>query len=128
MKLTEEEKELILKQRAKKKAAEPIKSGVLQHDLFKVCDSFAYYTIEIDVSEMDSNTGWETEEGIDKISALCREQLLRSDKIPKGTKFFCYMTDGGGEWVGDSGYSGYAFYNDWAAEHLEDIKEIKGDN
>lgn len=124
MKLTEEEKELILKQRAKKKAAEPIKKGTLRHDLFRA-DSYDTY-IEVNVSEFELES-FLTAEKMEKVAALLREQLFGGDKIAKGTKFFCYLDNGKEKWVGDSGYSGYRFYGDWAAEHLEDIKEIKGD-
>jgi len=126
MKLTEEEKELILKKRAEKKAAEPIKSGVLRHDLFEV-DSYGG-NIEIEIEQGDLLDRFLTVEKIEEVAAICREQLFGGYRLPKGSRFFCYLKYGAEEWAGDSGYSGYRFDRCWAAEHLENIKEIEGDN
>ena len=112
MKLTEEEKQIIIDKRKKEEEAKPKKTGILKHDLYhptKMCfegydpNKTITYKLFLEIVENFKST---------------------FVKIPKGTEFNCYIEDDHELWHNaETGYIEYRNSN-WAKENLEKIKKL----
>lgn len=105
MKLTEEEKELIIKHRKKEEAKKPKKIGFLKEDLYKVED-LEYYIYERFFSTSE------------------KEQLIEHFKsniklvLSKGSKFVCYIRNDQEQWFDDHNCGIEYMSEEWAAKYL----------
>lgn len=113
MKLTEEEKELIIEKRKKEELNKPYKIGYLAHDL--------YYRLGEDRHKFDNWLFTQSEYEAEILSFKDRFEL-----IEKGTEFTGYLNaDGNEEWY-DCGPGCIEVYGrDWADKHLERIKIVR---
>jgi len=123
MKLTAEEKELIVKKRAQEESQKPKKVGVLKHDLFYF--SGRRPTVEIDVNDIVEKENWYfTKSSVEEIVNRCKK-IFEEIQIPKGTICTCYIENGVESWFDDTGNI-ESYDEDWAKDNLENIKSIKG--
>lgn len=112
MKLTDEEKAIILAKREKEEVNKPYKKGNLKHNM--------YYLNDLEY-EMDSEFVVTAEERIELIN-LFKENF---NLIKKGLGFTCYLNEEGQEEWCDNGPGCCVDYpKEWADEHLENIKVL----
>lgn len=113
MKLTEEEKQIIIDKRIKEEGSKPKKTGILKHDLYISTDmSFEDYPMN------ETLTYDQLLEYVEKF----KESFV---KHPKGMEFECYIENGIESWSDVE--DGYIECQDaqWAKENLEKIKKYK---
>lgn len=113
MKLTEEEKQIILNKRNKEEEAKPKKTGILKHDL--------YFPQQLDFQGYNPNVPITYSTLLETVEKF-KSTFIR---IPKGTEFHCYVEDNQELWHDiEDGYIEYKNY-EWAKENLEKIKKYK---
>ncbi|CAB4196925.1 hypothetical protein UFOVP1290_445 [uncultured Caudovirales phage] len=111
MKLTEEEKQLILKKRIEDEDQKPIKTGILKHNLYSVSENKFNFR------------GWLFDEN--ERSALLEEFESMFHIISEGIAFDCYLNDGQECWYDAEGIGIEGMDSAWANKHLKDIKIVK---
>lgn len=122
MKLTQEEKELILKQRADNDDAKPKKVGYLKMNLYSY-----------DVDRRSCSLGFVRES--DNGMWLCEKETMNNwikdfkshfeCVLPKGTEFVCYIDGGEESWYDNINYGLEDMRSAWAEQYLTNIKWIK---
>lgn len=123
MKLSKEEKELILQKRQEEEKNRPQKEGFLKHDLVYFDSRY----VEFDIGDIiDKEEGYYlTTDSVAKIIQRCRNLLsVNTIGVKKGTRFDCFIDDGVEKWYDDAGIGIEEYSKEWAALHLEKIKEI----
>lgn len=113
MKLTEEEKQLIIKKRQKEEDQKAKKIGYLKHDLFILND-------------------WNPEEDLDllfdekaKSKIILKFQKAFELVAHKGAQFDCYIDEYNQEQWYDQEYGIEGVSSEWAKKHLTKIKNVK---
>lgn len=114
MKLSKEEKELVIKLRAEKASEKPFKIAYAKHDLY----IFHSHDMNYEIS------GWlfSPEEKNEEIANFISEFEL---VVNKGVKFECYLGDDGIPSWYDTEYGLEYLSEDWAEKNLEKFKLIK---
>ena len=124
MKLTKEEKELILQKRKQAESNKPKFTGVLKHDLYWVDECGPEITI--DITKVIVKNGWFlTSENLKELTKLFEKRIGKYIKIEKGSLFDCYIENGKESWYDSVSFGIESEDSDWARKNLEDIKEIK---
>ena len=114
MKLSEEEKQLILEKRRQKEAEKPIKVGYLKHDLYRI-PSEKFNLLRFD---------WMiTKDQKEKLINILNEDIVL--ELPKGSEFDCYLERGNECWYDQDSGSIAGADSEWAKEHLKDIKSLR---
>lgn len=129
MKLTEEEKELILKKREEEEAKLPKFKANLKHDLF--CINAGRPEIRIHIRDIVNDYGWYTpQEALDKISKKFNERMQELSRpiLKKGAEFVCYIENGFESWYDYEGWGVEERDSDWAKQNLENIRPYKKAN
>jgi hypothetical protein len=119
MKLTSEEKQLILEKRAQEEASKPKKHGVLKHDLYGL--SIRSPELRINISDIveDQMGYFVTAQSIKAIFEKVKEEIeADTPDAPKGTKFDCYIDDGEELWYDAEGIGIEEVDSEWAKKHL----------
>jgi len=122
MKLTEEEKQLILEKRRKENELKFKKTGILKHDVYSLPTN-GYSQFAFDLSDIIQEHGWfiNREVVLDIVEQI-KDQLL-STVIPSGTKFESYMIDGKELWY-DQNEDVLDMDSNWASKNLINIKNL----
>jgi hypothetical protein len=114
MKLSAEEKELILKKRQAKETDKPQKTAVAKTDIW-VGDTTSWRLNEWVFTPEEKDQ--QLEEIIDNLFTLA---------IKKGESFTCFINeDGEEEWYDDVGYGIECMDAKWAEKYLTNIRPIK---
>ena len=120
-----------------KKKKKPIKSGILKHDLYHLSDD------EFDYNDFPFPGDIMTDREIDHMIEQVKLLREKCEKVPKGTKFFCFPRDKK-EWfaevnswytnrtIGDTveymweceGYEVSGIDGRWDKKHLTDIEVL----
>jgi len=113
MKLTEEEKQIILKKREKEDRNKPKKTGVAKTNIYT----------RIDIDFPIDSWFFNTTEKDDCIKKFADTFELA---IKKGNSFSCFIDEDGEEsWFDDIGYGFEQMNSEWAAKYLDNIRSIK---
>jgi 5-methylcytosine-specific restriction endonuclease McrBC regulatory subunit McrC len=116
MKLTAEEKQLILEKRAEEESKKPKKHGVLKHDLY----GLSIYSPELRIDIRDIIEGqmgyFVNRQSVDAIIEKVKGEIELS--APKGTKFDCYIDDGEELWYDAESIGIEEVDSEWAKLHL----------
>ena len=122
MKLTKEEKDLILKKRLDEESTRPKKTATLKVDLYEYdtddrsCDLGYYRESENYMCLCEKHT-------MDKWIKEFKEHFVL--ELPKGTPFVCYIYGDGKEyWFDDVNYGIEEMGSEWASKFLENVKDI----
>lgn len=108
MKLTKEEKQLILAKRKSEQDDKPKKFAFARSNIY-----ILRKRIENSYSIFDED---------EKNSAIANAFEL---VIPVGTKFVCFIDDNEESWYDDIGYGIEAMNHEWARKYLKNIRRIK---
>lgn len=118
MKLTAKEKELILQKRKEEDLKKPKFTAKLAHDLYALNTET--------LSDLASTYELLSKENIDHLFSNIK---LYNKVLSKGTKFVGFLNeDGTTSWFDDVNYGIESMGDQWATEHLTDIKSIKPRN
>lgn len=116
MKLTEEEKQVILDKRKQENLEKPQKIAILKHNLYYISNNYTSWLNNPDecfVSKKDIN---------DLIKSIKENFELT---ITKGTEFVCFIEKNGQEsWYDNENYGVECMSYTWAQEHLVNIKNL----
>ena len=124
MKLTDEEKKMILAKRIEDDKNTPKKTGRLKHDLIYL--DIRGGSIDTDVSDIINKYGYYIPEiEIDKIIERFRNQLKSATIIETDTPFDCYIDCNQEQWYDSIGEGIEGMDAEWAKLHLTDIKKYK---
>jgi hypothetical protein len=121
MKLTEEEKQIILEKRKQENWDRPKIQGFLRHDLtenpFYGSSNFGkHFPPEYYITKE------EFLDGIEKIKKEFDDDLT----ISKGSRFVCYIDeDGTEEWYDGVNFGIEGMGEEWSKKHLENIRKIR---
>lgn len=124
MKLTKEEKELILKKREEEDNNKPKFTGEAKHDLYYLKSGRP--EIIIDLSSVVRDHGWVFSKKIlDKIIVSVNAQINQSliKVSDKADMFDCFIMGGDELWYDRKGYIEES-PETWARENLENIKPV----
>lgn len=120
MKLTLEEKELILKKRKEEDDEKPKKVGYLKEDLYSYAndrDCDLHFC-----SDLSMDFWLATEQQKENFIKEFVEHFKRV--LKKGDKFVCFIVNGKEEWYDDVNYDVECMNKEWAETYLENIKSI----
>ena len=122
MKLTEEEKQIILEKRRKKEVEKREKEEVEKSKKIAYLKEDLYFCQnDFDVDFYDT---FITKIVRDEIIQKITEQFKLA--VPKGTEFVCFIEKNGEEsWYDNAGYGIEYCSSDWAKKHLINIKKMK---
>jgi len=114
MKLTEEEKKIILNKRKEEESNLPKKRGILKHNLYY--NSHNIFGI--------NNYLFTEKQKNDLINDFASNFTL----VPKGTEFICYLDEGDESWYDCADGCIEAADSDFAKQNLEKIEIIRKKN
>jgi hypothetical protein len=125
MKLTEEEKQLILEKRRKENELNFKKTGILKHDVYGLPTN-GYSQFAFDLRDIIEEHGlFVPKEVVLGIVEQIKDELLSTEwLIPSGTKFESYMIDGKELWY-DQNEDVCDMDSTWASKNLKNIKKLK---
>lgn len=124
MKLTQEEKELIIAKRKAEDETKPKKTGILRQSLFILSSPSPEITFNVQ-HIIDKEKGWWiSRDSILGIVEQIKDELMSEVVAPAGTKFVCYIVNGEELWYDDHNIDIEEMDSDWAQKHLTDIKPI----
>lgn len=125
MKITEEEKELILRKREKDLEDSIYRSAISKCDLYYCsfdqmgcCGSGIMFVEEFDYSFVSKE---DIEKALEKIKNIYDSYLV----LKKGTKFVSYLENGVEEWYDDERFGIEGMENDWAEKYLTNFKQLR---
>jgi hypothetical protein len=123
MKLTEEEKQIILEKRKKENELKYPKTGILKHDVYGLPTN-GYSQFAFDLRDIIEEHGlFVPKEVVLGIVEKIKDELL-STVILSGTKFESYMIDGKELWY-DQNEDVCDMDSTWASKNLKNIKKLK---
>ena len=123
MKLTEEEKQIILEKRKKENEIKYPKTGILKHDVYGLPTN-GYSQFAFDLRDIIEEHGlFVPKEVVLGIVEQIKDELL-STVILSGTKFESYMIDGKELWY-DQNEDVCDMDSTWASKNLKNIKKLK---
>jgi hypothetical protein len=123
MKLTEEEKQIILEKRKKENEIKYPKTGILKHDVYGLPTN-GYSQFAFDLRNIIEEHGlFVPKEVVLGIVEQIKDELL-STVIPSGTKFECYRIDDKEFWD-DENEDVFDMDSNWASKNLKNIKKLK---
>lgn len=118
MKLTAKEKELILQKRKEEDLEKPKFTAKLAHDLYEL-------NLQ-NLRRLSNKYGYFSKTQIDE---LLNSNPFYTKILSKGTKFIGFLDENGTtSWFDDVNYGIESMGDQWATEHLTDIKSIKSKN
>jgi hypothetical protein len=124
MKLTSEEKELVLKHREQNALNKPQKVGYLKMDLFSYDTDFGSGGNGLAFYRESDNGLWLCDKEVMKTWVRQFKEHFKLE-IPKGIKFVCFIDkDGKESWFDDENYGMEDRSRGWAETFLEKIYEL----